>query len=60
VSLVAKGSGLFLRTVCDLRRVHSHIATMAYPVLNRTSRAASAAYAGHNGTEDGMEDGTEG
>jgi phosphate:Na+ symporter len=35
LGFVADGSGLFLRIVCDLRRVHSHIATFAYAVLNR-------------------------
>jgi phosphate:Na+ symporter len=29
VALAAEGSGLFLSTVCDLRRIHSHIATFA-------------------------------
>jgi phosphate:Na+ symporter len=28
-------SGLFLRTVRDLRRVHSHLASFAYPILHR-------------------------
>jgi phosphate:Na+ symporter len=28
-------SGIFLRIVRDLRRVHSHIAALAYPVLER-------------------------
>jgi phosphate:Na+ symporter len=37
VAAVAEGSGLFLWVVCDLRRVHSHIATFAYPVLSRGS-----------------------
>ena len=43
VSLVAEGSGLFLSIVCDLRRVHSHIATFAYAVLDRNNRQAAAA-----------------
>jgi phosphate:Na+ symporter len=30
-------SGLFLRIVRDLRRVHSHIAALAYPVLERAA-----------------------
>jgi phosphate:Na+ symporter len=38
----ADGSGLFLRIVCDLRRVHSHIATFAYAVLNRNAQASPA------------------
>jgi phosphate:Na+ symporter len=31
---VAEESGLFLRTVRDLRRIHSHLASFAYPVLH--------------------------
>jgi phosphate:Na+ symporter len=38
LGFVADGSGLFLRIVCDLRRVHSHIATFAYAVLNRNAQ----------------------
>ena len=30
-------SGIFLRIVRDLRRVHSHIAALAYPVLDRAA-----------------------
>jgi phosphate:Na+ symporter len=30
-------SGIFLRIVRDLRRVHSHIAALAYPVLERAT-----------------------
>jgi phosphate:Na+ symporter len=43
VSVVAEGSGLFLSIVCDLRRVHSHIATFAYAVLDRNNHHAAAA-----------------
>ena len=32
---VVEESGLFLRTVRDLRRVHSHLASFAYPILHR-------------------------
>src|SRR5467141_1374014 len=32
---VAEESDLFLRTVRDLRRVHSHLASFAYPVVHR-------------------------
>jgi phosphate:Na+ symporter len=32
-------SGIFLRIVRDLRRVHSHIAALAYPVLERATEA---------------------
>ena len=46
---VAEESGLFLRTVRDLRRIHSHLASFAYPVLhgsrNNTPRAPRAALA---------------
>jgi phosphate:Na+ symporter len=35
VGVVVEESGLFLKIVGDLRRLHSHIATLAYPVLNR-------------------------
>jgi phosphate:Na+ symporter len=27
-------SGIFLRTVRDLRRIHSHLASFAYPILH--------------------------
>jgi phosphate:Na+ symporter len=33
---VAEESGLVLRVVRDLRRIHSHLARFAYPVLHRT------------------------
>ena len=32
---VAEESDLFLRTVRDLRRVHSHLASFAYPIIHR-------------------------
>ena len=32
---VAEESDLFLRTVRDLRRVHSHLASFAYPIVHR-------------------------
>ncbi|MDE2251524.1 MAG: Na/Pi cotransporter family protein [Gammaproteobacteria bacterium] len=35
VELAAEESGLLLRIVRDLRRVHSHLASFAYPVLQR-------------------------
>jgi phosphate:Na+ symporter len=35
VERVAEESNLFLRTVRDLRRVHSHLASFAYPILHR-------------------------
>jgi phosphate:Na+ symporter len=34
-------SGIFLRMVRDLRRVHSHIAALAYPVLERAAGGAN-------------------
>jgi phosphate:Na+ symporter len=37
---VAEESGLFLRTVRDLRRIHSHLASFAYPVLHGSRHAA--------------------
>jgi len=36
---VAEESGLFLRTVRDLRRIHSHLASFAYPVLHGSQNA---------------------
>ena len=36
VELAAEESGLLLRIVRDLRRVHSHLASFAYPVLQRS------------------------
>jgi phosphate:Na+ symporter len=32
---VAEESGLLLRSVRDLRRIHSHLASFAYPILHR-------------------------
>ena len=43
VAIAAEGSGLFLSVVCDLRRVHSHIATFACSVLNRNSQHSASA-----------------
>ena len=34
---VAEESGILLRSVRDLRRIHSHIASFAYPILHRPS-----------------------
>jgi Na+/phosphate symporter len=42
VGLIAEGSSLFLQVVCDLRRVHSHIAAFAYPAISRQDRQVSA------------------
>ncbi len=39
VELAAKESGLLLRIMRDLRRVHSHLASFAYPVLQRAASA---------------------
>lgn len=38
---VVEESGLFLRIVSDLRRVHSHLATFAYPVLDKSPQQSS-------------------
>jgi len=38
VNLAVEESGLLLRVVRDLRRVHSHLASLAYPVLRRSNR----------------------
>ena len=35
VEPIVDESGLFLRTVRDLRRIHSHLASFAYPILHR-------------------------
>ena len=43
VKLAVEESGLLLRIVRDLRRVHSHLASVAYPVLRRTDRRRSKA-----------------
>ncbi len=40
---VAEESGLLLRSVRDLRRVHSHLASFAYPVLHRSRHQAGGA-----------------
>ena len=42
VNLAVEESGLLLRIVRDLRRVHSHLASVAYPVLRRSSRKRSS------------------
>ncbi|HEX2791842.1 MAG TPA: Na/Pi cotransporter family protein [Steroidobacteraceae bacterium] len=41
VGSAAEESGLLLRIVRDLRRVHSHLASFAYPVVRRPQRRAS-------------------
>ena len=43
---VAEESDLFLRTVRDLRRVHSHLASFAYPVIHRVRRRRAVSGAG--------------
>jgi phosphate:Na+ symporter len=45
LAIVAEESGLFLTIVSDLRRVHSHIATFAYSVLNRKDPDSASAVA---------------
>jgi phosphate:Na+ symporter len=37
---VAEESGLLLRSVRDLRRIHSHLASFAYPILHRPDATA--------------------
>ena len=47
VEPMVEESGLFLRTVRDLRRIHSHLASFAYPILHRPrSRGRRAAARG--------------
>ena len=43
VERIAEESGLLLRIVRDLRRVHSHLASVAYPILNGRAAVAAAA-----------------
>jgi phosphate:Na+ symporter len=43
---VVEESDLFLRTVRDLRRVHSHLASFAYPIVHRPRTRARRAGAG--------------
>jgi phosphate:Na+ symporter len=38
VNLAVEESGLLLRIVRDLRRVHSHLASVAYPIMQRSDR----------------------
>jgi phosphate:Na+ symporter len=47
VEPMVEESGLFLRTVRDLRRIHSHLASFAYPILHRPrARGRRAATSG--------------
>jgi phosphate:Na+ symporter len=41
LGLAAEESGLLLRIVRDLRRVHSHLASFAYPVLRRPTPSSA-------------------
>ena len=43
---IAEESDLFLRTVRDLRRVHSHLASFAYPVVHRVRSRSRRGTAG--------------
>jgi phosphate:Na+ symporter len=43
---IAEESDLFLRTVRDLRRVHSHLASFAYPIIHRVRGRSRRARAG--------------
>jgi phosphate:Na+ symporter len=52
---IAEESDLFLRTVRDLRRVHSHLASFAYPIIHRVrgrSRRGPAGAAAESGAVD--------
>ena len=53
---VAQETGLFLRMVRDLRRIHSHLASFAYPALNRQRIAASLRAAAKGVSEVGTAD----
>jgi hypothetical protein len=46
---VAQETGLFLRMVRDLRRIHSHLASFAYPALHRPRNDLRAGIGGANG-----------
>jgi phosphate:Na+ symporter len=46
---VAQETGLFLRMVRDLRRIHSHLASFAYPALHRPRSDLRASNGGTNG-----------
>ncbi|MHA0110748.1 hypothetical protein ACXYUI_26865, partial [Klebsiella pneumoniae] len=48
---VAEEGGQFLRIVRDLRRVHSHIAALAYPTLNDLHPEESSAEMDETGEE---------
>jgi phosphate:Na+ symporter len=48
--IVNEKSGLFLRIVCDLRRVHSHIAAFAYPLSRKPRSSALPAALDQHGT----------
>ena len=50
---VAQETGLFLRMVRDLRRIHSHLASFAYPALNRQRTAANLRAALNGGSGAG-------
>jgi phosphate:Na+ symporter len=47
---IAEESDLFLRTVRDLRRVHSHLASFAYPVIHRVRGRSHRGTAGGTAT----------
>jgi phosphate:Na+ symporter len=52
VGLAAEESGLLLRIVRDLRRVHSHLASFAYPVLHRARPRPRGGAVGDPDTRD--------
>ena len=43
---IAEESDLFLRTVRDLRRVHSHLASFAYPIIHRVRSRSQSRHRG--------------
>jgi phosphate:Na+ symporter len=61
---VAQETGLFLRMVRDLRRIHSHLASFAYPVIHRprtdnlrAANTATASFPPPSPTEGAEEEG---
>ena len=55
VNLAVEESGLLLRIVRDLRRVHSHFASVAYPVLRRSADRRPASVNSTTGEPERLE-----
>lgn len=55
VNLAVEESGLLLRIVRDLRRVHSHFASVAYPVLRRSADRRPASVNSRTGEPERLE-----